>query len=178
MDHNVPPNSSDQHGLKRSHSVESTNKEETTSTSSSSSKRFMSVGHYLHQILFLDGTGSGSNIKISSLDRTWDLHRAVLRQSPYFSRMFDGQWLESDQNFIEVHIVDPNIYVESLNITFESLYKDDVDISSDNVVGVLAAATMFLLDDLTDRCVKLMKDKTDPQSIMRYLEAGQFYGQP
>jgi BTB/POZ domain-containing protein 13 len=166
MDHDVPRNSSDQHGLKRSRSDESNNNKE--------AKKFMSATH-LYQ-MFLDGTGS--DVRISSLGRTWDLHRLQLSLSPYFGSMFNGQWLESDQSSVEVHIVDPNINIESLNITFESLYKDDVDISSDNVVGVLAASSMFCLDGLVDRCARMMKDKTDVQSVIRFLDAGQLYSQP
>jgi BTB/POZ domain-containing protein 13 len=176
MDNNVPPNSSDQHGLKRSPSSDSINNEETTSTSSSSSKRFLSSGQYLYQVLFLDG--KGSDVKISSLGRTWNLHRLQLCMSPYFGCMFNGQWSESDQSSVEVHIVDPNITVESLNVTFGSMYKDDVDICSDNVVGVLATSTMFLLDGLADRCARLMKEEINLQSVMRFHAAGHLYSQP
>ena len=61
--------------------------------------------------------GRDSDIIVSALSRDWKLHKLYLCQSPYFSSMFNGNWRESNMDHIDITIVDPNISLDSMNVT-------------------------------------------------------------
>lgn len=53
---------------------------------------------------------------------------------------------------IDLQIPDENVTKESLNTALGSLYSDDVDISPETVVSVLAAASLIQLEGLMQQC--------------------------
>ena len=61
--------------------------------------------------------GRDSDIIVSALSRDWKLHKLYLCQSPYFASMFNGNWRESNMDHIDITIVDPNISLDSMNVT-------------------------------------------------------------
>ena len=61
--------------------------------------------------------GRDSDIIVSALNRDWKLHKLYLCQSPYFASMFNGNWRESNMDHIDITIVDPNISLDSMNVT-------------------------------------------------------------
>jgi BTB/POZ domain-containing protein 13 len=133
------------------------------------------TSQYIYEHLFVDG--EGSDLTIVVLGKTWRLHKTILCQSNYFRAMFNGSWTEFDQKLVNIDIADDNINIEVLTITFGSMYKDDIDIDPAIVVGVLAAATLFCLDPLIDRCTRLMVEKISSQTAGHYHAAGKLYGQ-
>ena len=66
-----------------------------------------------------------------------------LQQSPYFRSMFSGSWKESHMEKIDIHIVDPNIDLNSLHIALGSLYQDEITVEPAEVISILAAANLF-----------------------------------
>jgi BTB/POZ domain-containing protein 13 len=134
------------------------------------------VRQYLYKHLFLDG--EDSDLTIVVLGQKWRLHKAILCQSDYFRAMFNGSWIESDKKLINIDIADANINMEALRTTFGSMYKDDMDLDPATVVGVLAAATLFCLNPLIERCTRLMVKKISSQTAGHYHAAGKLYGQP
>ena len=57
--------------------------------------------------------------------------------------MFSGSWKESSMEKIDIHIVDPNIDLNSLHIALGSLYQDEITVEPADVITILAAANLF-----------------------------------
>ena len=74
---------------------------------------------YIYETLFMEGRDS--DIIVSALNRDWKLHKLYLCQSPYFASMFNGNWRESNMDHIDITIVDPNISLDSMNVTLGKL---------------------------------------------------------
>ena len=66
--------------------------------------------------------GRDSDIIVSALSRDWKLHKLYLCQSPYFASMFNGNWRESNMDHIDITIVDPNISLDSMNVTLGKIH--------------------------------------------------------
>ena len=75
--------------------------------------------------------GRDSDIIVSALNRDWKLHKLYLCQSPYFASMFNGNWRESNMDHIDITIVDPNISLDSMNVTLGK--KNDLKIVHETV---------------------------------------------
>merc|ERR550519_959785 len=90
-------------------------------------KRLKTTSRYIYETLFMEGRDS--DIIVSALSRDWKLHKLYLCQSPYFASMFNGNWRESNMDHIDITIVDPNISLDSMNVTLGSLYQDEISVS-------------------------------------------------
>lgn len=73
-------------------------------------KKLMTTAQYVYQVMFKEE--HKSDVAVRCLGRTWHLHKVYLCQSAYFSSMFGGSWKESDRDFINIEIIDPNISIE------------------------------------------------------------------
>uniref|UniRef100_A0A0R3SNA7 BTB domain-containing protein n=1 Tax=Hymenolepis diminuta TaxID=6216 RepID=A0A0R3SNA7_HYMDI len=122
---------------------------------------------YVYEQMFLKG--ENSDITVIALERKWHLHRVFLKHSLYFSALLEGGWKESEENVLTLKLTDENITEEGLHVIFGSFYKDQVIITKNvkmpifllltflqNVIGVLAAATWFQLDEIRDHCERIL----------------------
>ncbi|XP_054263074.1 protein germ cell-less-like [Macrosteles quadrilineatus] len=163
------------HKRKRMSSLEEedeTNLEE--SLHSPKKRKLTCTTQYIYKALFVDGRNS--DVVVDALGKEWRLHKVYLTQSPYFQSMFSGSWKETDNKYIRIEIADPNITLDSLKVVLGSLYQDEVSIEPADVVGVLAAATMFQLDGLIDQCLCIMVETISPLTATSYYEAASQYG--
>ncbi|KAM7543175.1 hypothetical protein Aperf_G00000018468 [Anoplocephala perfoliata] len=117
-------------------------------------KRIRATYEHVYKQMFIKG--EGSDITVIALNREWRLHRVYLKHSPYFSALLEGGWKESDYGVLKLNLIDRNITEEGLHVTFGSFYNDSVQITRDNVIGVLAAATWFHLDEIRDCCERIL----------------------
>uniref|UniRef100_H2YB95 BTB domain-containing protein n=1 Tax=Ciona savignyi TaxID=51511 RepID=H2YB95_CIOSA len=134
-----------------------------------------STSKYIYNALFING--ENSDITIRAADREWKLHKVYLRQAGYFSGMFQGVWKETDMTVIDLHIPDDNITENSLNSAFGSLYSDDLTISPNLVISVLAAASLIQLEGLMDQCSQVMIESISVENVCEYYHASRVYGQ-
>lgn len=139
-------------------------------------KKMKSTSLYVYKTLFIEG--QQSDIKVKALNREWNLHKIYLCQSPYFATMFQNgsAWKESNQSCIEISIPDTNINEKSLDLTFGSFYKEDVQIVPLEVISDLACASLLSLDGLISQCTSVMKDNINSDSVLAYYEASRIYG--
>ncbi|KAM3171507.1 hypothetical protein ACTXT7_016490 [Hymenolepis weldensis] len=117
-------------------------------------KRIRATYDYVYEQMFLKG--ENSDITVIALEREWHLHRVFLKHSLYFSALLEGGWKESEENVLTLKLTDENITEEGLHVIFGSFYKDQVIITKNNVIGVLAAATWFQLDEIRDHCERIL----------------------
>ncbi|XP_039502131.1 protein germ cell-less isoform X1 [Drosophila santomea] len=137
-------------------------------------KKLLTTTQYIYKALFKEE--KNSDVAVMALDKVWHLHKVYLSQSPYFYTMFNGTWREAQQNFIQITILDDRITVASLDAVFGSMYSDEIEIESADVISVLATATLFHLDGIIDKCAEVMVDNISPETAIQYYEAACQYG--
>ena len=137
-------------------------------------RKMKSTSAYIYNMLYLKG--ENSDITVKALNKDYKLHKIYLRQSLYFSSMLQGRWKESTQAVIDISIPDSNITQKSLSIAFGSFYKDDIEIAPNDVVSVLATASLFSLDGLLNECAQIMLENINIQTVCYYYEASLTYG--
>jgi len=137
-------------------------------------RKLICTTQYIYKTLFVEGRNH--DVVVDVLGKEWKLHKVYLTQSPYFHSMFSGSWKETNNKYIKIEITDPNISIDSLKEVFGSLYLDEVSIQPADVVGVLAAATLFQLDGLIDQCLSIMVESISPLTAVSYYEAASQYG--
>merc|ERR1719266_1483964 len=137
-------------------------------------KRLKTTSRYIYETLFMEGRDS--DIIVSALSRDWKLHKLYLCQSPYFASMFNGNWRESNMDHIDITIVDPNISLDSMNVTLGSLYQDEISVEPAEVIPILATASLFQMDGLADQCANIMEETVNIETATKYYETGVFYG--
>lgn len=106
-------------------------------------------------------------------------HRWVLTaRSAYFKQLFEGGFSESRSLADEIPL--DGISAASLRIVLLHLYTGETDslLSPDNVVDVLAAADMLLLDPLKQRCESLLMDALDPDDAPWMFGVSELFGVP
>ena len=104
-------------------------------------KRVKTTSNYIFDTLFING--KNSDVTIIAFEKEWRLHRVYLSQATYFASMFSGSWKETSMDTVEMDFVDNNIDIESLQLAFESLYRDEVVIKPHNVINVLATSVFL-----------------------------------
>lgn len=137
-------------------------------------RKMKSTSTYIYNTLYLKG--ETSDITVKALNKEYKLHKIYLRQSLYFSSMLQGRWKESSQTIIDISIPDSNITQKALFTAFGSLYKADIEIMPNDVVSVLAAASLFSLDGLFNECTQIMLENINLQTVSYYYEASLMYG--
>ncbi|XP_075551314.1 germ cell-less isoform X4 [Dermacentor variabilis] len=136
-------------------------------------KKLMTTSQYIYRTLFLEG--QNSDVTIVALGIDWCLHKVYLCQSPYFASMFCGDWKEKEEGVVEVGIEDPRITCDALKIVFGSLYLDEIVIEPDDVIPVLATATLFQLDELIQLCSEIMEETIKLDTVISYYEVAEQY---
>ncbi|XP_049807336.1 protein germ cell-less [Schistocerca nitens] len=137
-------------------------------------KKLMCTPKYIHKALFTEG--KGSDVTVNALDKQWKLHKIYLSQSPYFASMFSGAWREADEDTVNIKIVDPKITVSALQTVFGSLYMDETTLEPSDIVSVVAAATLFQLEGIIEKCGEVMLETMCAQTAVVYYEAACEYG--
>ena len=77
---------------------------------------------------------------------------------------------------INMPIVDPNITLDSLNLTLGSFYQDEIVVEPADVISVIAAATLIQQDGLIDQCCQIMEETINIETVSKYYETAQLYG--
>ncbi|XP_067008338.1 protein germ cell-less [Anabrus simplex] len=137
-------------------------------------KKLISTAQYIYQALFKEG--KNSDVTVYALGKAWRLHKVYLCQSPYFSSMFSGSWKETTAECVHIKIVDPKITLESLSTVLGSLYQDEIVLEPREVVSTLAAATLFQLEGIIEKCAELMIETLNTETAVLYYEAACEYG--
>jgi len=138
-------------------------------------KRLRTTSEYIYNVLFLEG--ENSDISIYALGHEWKLHKVYLCQSGYFRGMLKGQWLESGQPFIAIEIPDEAVDRKALDISFGSLYSDEVDVNilREHVIPTLAAARLLDLSGLLTVCQDVMMETLNASTVCKYHQAASTY---
>jgi len=137
-------------------------------------KKLHTTSQYIYDNLFL--SGKDSDVIVRALGKSWKLHKLYLQQSPYFASLFSGRWADGYKNVLNINIVDPCITLDSLHITFGSLYQDEITVEPGDVIPVLAAASLFQSEGLISQCLVIMDETVNVETVVRYWEACQQYG--
>ncbi|XP_020753653.2 germ cell-less protein-like 1 [Odocoileus virginianus] len=141
----------------------------------SQGKKVKITSEHAYQTLFLNG--EASDIKIRALGKVWCLHKMFLRQSNYFVTMFRDSWEECPEDIIDLEINDQNINVDSLDFVLGWLYRNEyVFIEPLQVLGVLATACLFQVEDLIQQCDTTMEETINVKTVCSFYGAAETYG--
>lgn len=100
-------------------------------------------------------------------------HRAVLAScSPYFYAMFNGELSESRQKVITMKDIDAGI-MEAL---VEFTYTGKIEISVDNVQGLLSTASLVQFHEVRDLCCQFLESQLDPSNCLGIRKFTEAYG--
>jgi len=137
-------------------------------------KKLHTTSQYIYDNLFQ--AGKDSDVVLRALGKSWKLHKLYLQQSPYFASLFSGRWVDGNKTVYNINVVDPCITLDSLHITFGSLYQDEITVEPGDVIPVLAAASLFQLEGVINQCLVIMDETVNVETVVRYWEACQQYG--
>ncbi|KAJ3219028.1 hypothetical protein HDU67_003018 [Dinochytrium kinnereticum] len=123
-------------------------------------------------ILFLEGSFSDINVVV--LGKTFRLHKVVLLQSPFLSRLMACRREVTDSLTLDIY-GDPRITKESVELVFWDLYDPSESgrssrISQRQLVNVLAAACFFELDDLALYCTSFILASMSESTVLSFAE--------
>lgn len=120
----------------------------------------------------VDGIGSDIQVYVPSWNKTYQLHRLVLDQNPYFKLLLQGGFREAESNKITLHFDkdNPFITMESFQFVLEYLYGkiDEPLITQENVRQILATSSYFQLD-MCGICVDFILKNLNHQNVVDYL---------
>lgn len=120
----------------------------------------------------VDGIGSDIQVVVPSWNKTYQLHRLVLDQNPYFKLLLQGGFREAESNKITLHFDkdNPFITMESFQFVLEYLYGkiDEPLITQSNVRQILATSSYFQLD-VCGICVDFILKNLNHQNVVDYL---------
>ena len=98
-------------------------------------------------------------------------HKFVLSiSSPVFEAMFYGELAET-RDSIELS----DCEYESLLELFRYMYSDEVNLSGNNVMGVLYLAKKYMVPSLADKCSEYLQKNLDPSNVFSILPSAQKY---
>ncbi|EEB07966.2 hypothetical protein SJAG_03093 [Schizosaccharomyces japonicus yFS275] len=149
------------------------------------SRSFSQLSGRLDNFLFQRGFEQGycSDITVLAFGNAYALHKIILDQSPFFSAMFEGDWLESKCSAIDLHFdEDEMITLEGFLCCLKYLYsRIDLPTTFSELYTVIATACYLGLDDLVLQCVqellRLTHSLSDMASHLDFaVNAGKDYG--
>ncbi|TPX67102.1 hypothetical protein SpCBS45565_g04015 [Spizellomyces sp. 'palustris'] len=127
----------------------------------------------LSESLFRKGFLSGlfSDFTVQVLGMTYNLHRIVLLNNPYFAGMLDGgPWKEQESRQVQIAIDDPNVTVEGVTTVLGRMYgSTELHLNSTSAPSVLAAALFFGDKELCDMTVNFIVADLSPDTVLDYL---------
>ncbi|XP_046578550.1 kelch-like protein 12 [Haliotis rubra] len=102
------------------------------------------------------------DVTIKIDDDMFQCHKVVLAMmSPYFDAMFTSGFKETDNKVIEVQSISPDTFRNVL----EHIYRRNAAVNTSNVLDVLHASSMFLLDSLIERCETFLINEGDVSKL-------------
>ncbi|GAA5807975.1 hypothetical protein MFLAVUS_001356 [Mucor flavus] len=118
-----------------------------------------------------EGIGSDIKIYVPTWEKTYNLHRLILDQNPYFKLLLQGSFQEAESNIVTLHFDDnPYITIESFQFVLEYLYGkiDDPLITQANVRQILATSSYFQLD-VCGICVDYILKNLNHKNVVTHL---------
>lgn len=90
-------------------------------------KKLLTTTQYIYQALYKEELNS--DITVLALGKTWKLHKVYLCQSSYFASMFGGSWRETNQDFVNIEIIDPKINIDGTLMEWKRFKEEDHPLS-------------------------------------------------
>ncbi|KAJ3202649.1 hypothetical protein HK099_001774, partial [Clydaea vesicula] len=119
-----------------------------------------------------------SDIIVKALGQTFHLHKLILIQNTYFAGMLTGKFnfVEADQEVIELKFDDENIDKVGLSTVFASMYGYfDNRISSENVKSILSTASYFGEEKLENAAFEFILSDINNETVLSYLNFAREY---
>ena len=104
------------------------------------------------------------DFRISVSGRTFPIHKSIVGpQSDYFDKMFVSQMKEQNQHQATIEAITK----ETMKSILDFLYTRSIEITCNNVCGIMEAANYFNILDVKYYCAKLLSDEVKPENCLR-----------
>uniref|UniRef100_K7E9K5 BTB/POZ domain-containing protein 16 n=1 Tax=Ornithorhynchus anatinus TaxID=9258 RepID=K7E9K5_ORNAN len=126
-----------------------------------------------------------SDVILECLGFSWELHRAYLCKSETLSKLFTWAMARANPHDLEnkektktrkikisLEIHDPLITKIAFAVALKNLYSIELDVSMEDVLGVMAAASVLEFPSLFQKCVIMMKNGICSATIYSFYSAG------
>ena len=111
-------------------------------------------------------------------DKTFPAHRLVFAgRSPYFRGMFCGKFRESTINS-STPIFLQDLDKRAFRIVLDAMYSNEIELSEENVTGVLCAAHMLQAIDLIEVCESFIEQNLTVSEYLKFLQLAEKYEMP
>ncbi|XP_078361273.1 BTB/POZ domain-containing protein 6-like [Oculina patagonica] len=143
---------------------------QTTKLTISERSKFMFNNELFSDVKFVVRSANSEN-ESKRRKQVIPAHKFVLSiSSPVFEAMFYGKLAETGES-IEL----PDCEYESLLELFRYMYSDEVNLSGNNVMGVLYLANKYIVPSLADECIRYLEDYIAPTNVFSILPFAQKY---
>ncbi|XP_070534846.1 kelch-like protein 17 [Ptychodera flava] len=96
-------------------------------------------------------------------EHEYHAHKIVLAGCcPYLRAMFTNGMLETDKDYVEIRGVDP----AAMDLLLDFMYTGKIEITVENVQGVLAGASMLNLSSLRNVCCSFLQSQLDASNCL------------
>ncbi|XP_077990257.1 kelch-like protein 12 [Glandiceps talaboti] len=96
-------------------------------------------------------------------EQQYHAHKVVLAGCcPYLRAMFTNGMLETDKDYVEIRGVDP----AAMDLLLDFMYTGKIEITVENVQGVLAGASMLNLSSLRNVCCSFLQSQLDVSNCL------------
>ncbi|XP_012877352.1 PREDICTED: BTB/POZ domain-containing protein 16 [Dipodomys ordii] len=143
-------------------------------------------------------SGEETDVVLECLGYTWELHQAQLFQSETLAKLYLTTLMHRTKNYVDstvpyqqalpsgktkeippvkkmiisLKINDPAVNRSAFALALKNLYMTNVDISVDDLLGVLASAHILQSGHLFQRCVTMMMNELSPSTLKAFYLAG------
>lgn len=121
-------------------------------------------------VMRANGTECDFTIKVGS--NTLQVHRVVIRAaSEYFDRMLSHDTLENQNSTVNMKDVD----FASVKKCVDFMYTGEIDVTKENVKGLLLVSSVFQLDSVLEEVAKILEDRLNAVEFFHIRESSVLY---
>lgn len=122
------------------------------------------------RVAFNDQNTSDIRFKVEG-QYIW-VHKAILKiRCQYYRSMFSQPWAEAEKEVVEVEQFSYPVYYSFLKY----LYTDEVDLPSDEALGLLDLANAYCESELKSRCQQLIRQSVSVENVATLYATGMKY---
>ena len=104
------------------------------------------------------------DFRISVNGQTFPIHKSIVGpQSDYFDKMFFSQMKEQNQHQATIEAITK----ETMEAILDFFYSGSIEITCNNVCGIMEAANYFNVSDVKNYCAELLLDEAKPENCLR-----------
>jgi len=126
-------------------------------------------GSHLHEAMReLYKSSTFTDVKLKVGDQIYPVHKCVMyANSPMMRIMLTADTLDKDKDIIHMKTLDP----ASFRLVLDFMYTDEIQVTGENVLGVLSVGDYFQIEELRRFCLNFLTKNLVPESAVEMFRA-------